>query len=131
MKVTNAQRMAMEIGSIFGFDVPGADPDFHFTTRDDEDDDDADDEEPMRKGLGIRKAPRPCCARTPTTGYFETHLARQRLVRRINGLTPTTTDRRDGRTGQAQLPQWHSPRRQRILGFWSLASTLLLEGFSV
>jgi hypothetical protein len=33
MKVTNAQRMAMEIGSIFGFDVPGADPDFHLTTR--------------------------------------------------------------------------------------------------
>ena len=33
MKVTNAQRMAMEIGSIFGFDVPGADPDDHLTTR--------------------------------------------------------------------------------------------------
>ena len=28
-KITNAQRMAMEIGSIFGFDVPGADPDYH------------------------------------------------------------------------------------------------------
>lgn len=32
-RVTPAQRMAMEIGSIFGFDVPGADPDFHHTTR--------------------------------------------------------------------------------------------------
>lgn len=27
--VTNAQRMAMEIGSIFGWDVPGANPDMH------------------------------------------------------------------------------------------------------
>ena len=29
MGVTNAQRMAMEIGSIFGFHVPGANPDMH------------------------------------------------------------------------------------------------------
>jgi hypothetical protein len=27
--VTNAQRMAMEIGSIFGFDVPGSFPEYH------------------------------------------------------------------------------------------------------
>jgi len=29
MKVTEAQLRAMEIGAIFGFDVPGADPDYH------------------------------------------------------------------------------------------------------
>lgn len=29
MGVTRAQRMAMEIGSMFGFDLPGADPDRH------------------------------------------------------------------------------------------------------
>jgi hypothetical protein len=30
--VTPAQRMAKQIGSIFGFDAPGADPDCHLTT---------------------------------------------------------------------------------------------------
>jgi hypothetical protein len=50
---------------------------------------------------------------------------------RVTFLTSSKSPQGSGgdMQGQAQLPQWHSPRRPRILGFWSLASTLSLKGF--